>query len=189
MFGTELKDGRNYYYVIWVVLLGAVWLTQNLLDSREGRAIRALKGGVVMAESMGVDTARSKVVIFLVAALFASISGWLYAHLQRFVNPTPFGLHIGIEYLFMAVVGGAAHVWGALIGAGVITVLKQWLQDWLPRLLGASGNFEMIVFGVHDDCRLAACARWSLADSDALRAAARGEARGAARGQFCRRGR
>jgi ABC-type branched-subunit amino acid transport system ATPase component len=101
-----------------------------------------------MAEAMGVDTARSKVVIFLVAALFASFSGWLYAHLQRFVNPTPFSLNIGIEYLFMAVVGGAANVWGAVLGAGVITVLKQWLQDWLPKLLGASGNFEMIVFGV-----------------------------------------
>ena len=148
LFGTELKDGRNFYYVIWAVVLAAVWLTHNLLDSREGRAIRALKGGVVMAESMGVDTARSKIVIFLIAALFACVSGWLYAHLQRFVNPTPFGLHIGIEYLFMAVVGGAAHVWGALLGAGVITVLKQWLQDWLPKLLGASGNFEMIVFGV-----------------------------------------
>jgi len=101
-----------------------------------------------MAEAMGVDTARSKTVIFLVAALFACISGWLYAHLQRFVNPTPFGLYLGIEYLFMAVVGGAAHVWGALIGAGVITVLKQWLQDLLPGLLGASGNFEVIVFGI-----------------------------------------
>ena len=148
LFGIELRDGRKFYYMVWAVVLGAVWLTQNLLNSREGRAIRALKGGVVMAEAMGVDTARSKVVIFLIAALFACVSGWLYAHLQRFVNPTPFGLHIGIEYLFMAVVGGAAHVWGALIGAGVITVLKQWLQDWLPKLLGASGNFEMIVFGV-----------------------------------------
>lgn len=148
LFGFELRDGRNFYYVIWAVVLAAVWLTQNLLDSREGRAIRALKGGVVMAEAMGVDTARSKTVIFLVAALFACVSGWLYAHLQRFVNPTPFGLNLGIEYLFMAVVGGAAHVWGALVGAAVITVLKQWLQDLLPGLLGASGNFEMIVFGV-----------------------------------------
>ena len=148
LFGVELKDGRSYYYMIWAVLLVAVWITQNLLDSREGRAIRALKGGVVMGEGMGVDIARSKTVIFLIAALFACVSGWLYAHLQRFVNPTPFGLHIGIEYLFIAVVGGAANVWGALIGAGVITVLKQWLQDWLPKLLGASGNFEMIVFGL-----------------------------------------
>jgi len=148
IFGVELRESRKFYYVIWAVVLGAVWLTRNLLDSREGRAIRSLKGGVIMAEAMGVDTARSKVMIFLIAALFACVSGWLYAHLQRFVNPTPFGLHIGIEYLFMAVVGGSAHVWGALVGAGVITVLKQWLQDWLPRLLGASGNFEMIVFGL-----------------------------------------
>jgi branched-chain amino acid transport system permease protein len=148
LFGYELKSGRAFYYVIWLMLLAAVWLTQNLLDSREGRAIRALKGGTVMAEAMGVDTARSKMVIFLIAALFAATSGWLYAHLQRFVNPTPFGLPVGIEYLFMAVVGGAANVWGAVLGAGVITILKQWLQDLLPRIFGASGNFEVIVFGV-----------------------------------------
>jgi branched-chain amino acid transport system permease protein len=148
LFGFELRDSRHYYYLIWLVLLAAVWLTQNLLDSREGRAIRALKGGTVMAEAMGVDTARSKTVIFLIAALFACVSGWLYAHLQRFVNPTPFGLHIGIEYLFMAVIGGAAHVWGALVGAGLITILKQWLQDLLPQVFGASGNFEVIVFGL-----------------------------------------
>jgi branched-chain amino acid transport system permease protein len=146
--GFELRDGRHYYYLIWLVLLAAVWLTRNLLDSRAGRAIRALKGGVVMAEAMGVDTARAKIVIFLVAALFAAVSGWLYAHLQRFINPTPFGLHIGIEYLFMAVIGGAAHVWGALVGAAVITVLKQWLQDLLPQLFGATGNFEVIAFGL-----------------------------------------
>ena len=148
LFGYELKSGRAFYYVIWLMLLSAVWLTQNLLDSREGRAIRALKGGTVMAEAMGVDTARSKMVIFLIAALFAAISGWLYAHLQRFVNPTPFGLQGGIEYLFMAVVGGAANLWGAVLGAGLITLLKQWLQNLLPRILGASGNFEVIVFGI-----------------------------------------
>jgi len=146
--GFELRDGRHFYYLIWAVLLAAVWLTSNLLDSRAGRAIRALKGGALMAEAMGIDTGRAKTVIFLIAALFACLSGWLYAHLQRFVNPTPFGLHIGIEYLFMAVIGGAAHVWGALLGAAVITVLKQWLQDLLPQLFGATGNFEVIGFGL-----------------------------------------
>jgi branched-chain amino acid transport system permease protein len=145
--GLELRDSRQYFYLIWLLLLVAMWMTRNLLDSRQGRAIRALKGGNVMAESMGVNTARAKTVIFVIAALFACVSGWLYAHLQRFVNPTPFGLHIGIEYLFMAVIGGAAHVWGAVVGAGLITLLKQWLQDWLPRVFGASGNFEIIVFG------------------------------------------
>lgn len=148
IFGIEMRDGRHFYYLIWAVVLLAVGFTRNLLDSRAGRAIRALKGGAVMAEAMGVDTARAKIIIFVIAALFAALSGWLYAHLQRFVNPTPFGLHIGIEYLFMAVIGGAAHVWGALVGAAVITVLKQWLQDLLPQLLGASGNFEVIAFGL-----------------------------------------
>jgi branched-chain amino acid transport system permease protein len=148
IFGWRLDSGGEFYYLIWLVLLATMVVTGNVLDSREGRAIRALKGGSLMAASMGVDTARSKMVIFLIAALYAGISGWLYAHLQRFVNPTPFGLHIGIEYLFMAVVGGASHVWGALVGASLITVLKQWLQDLLPKVFGQSGNFEVIVFGV-----------------------------------------
>ncbi|HBT96317.1 MAG TPA: hypothetical protein DEB25_01025, partial [Desulfobulbaceae bacterium] len=148
LFGYPLSTGRQFYAIIWLLLLGAVLATQNLLDSREGRAIRALKGGGLMAEAMGVNTARSKIVIFLIAALFASLSGWLYAHLQRFVNPTPFSVPVGIEYLFMTVVGGAAHVWGALVGADLFTVLKQWLQEILPRIFGQSGNFEIIFFGL-----------------------------------------
>ncbi|WP_241068134.1 branched-chain amino acid ABC transporter ATP-binding protein/permease [Achromobacter insuavis] len=147
LFGWPLTQGDEIYYLIWAFLLVAMWSTSNLLDSREGRAIRALKGGRVMAESMGVDTARSRMVIFIIAALQACASGWLYAHMQRFVNPNPFGLQMGIEYLFMTVIGGAGQVWGALVGAGVFTVLKQWLQDWLPKLLGQTGNFEVIVFG------------------------------------------
>ncbi len=148
LFGWDLKSGNEFYYLIWFVVLHAILSVRNLLDSREGRAIRALPGGVVMVEAMGVDTQRTRIVIFLIAALLASISGWLYAHLQRFVNPTPFSLTQGIEYLFMAVVGGIGHVWGAVLGAGLITVLKQWLQDWLPQILGQSGNFEIIVFGI-----------------------------------------
>ena len=148
IFGFDLLDNRHYYYLVWAFVLAALFTTKNLLDSREGRAIRTLKGGMVMAEAMGVDTSRASMVIFVIAALHACAAGWLYAHLQRFVNPTPFGLHIGIEYLFMAVVGGAGQVWGALVGAGVITVLKQWLQDVLPKLFGSAGNYEVIVFGL-----------------------------------------
>lgn len=147
VFGYELRQGEEVFYLIWTFVLLAVITTQNLLDSREGRAIRSLKGGMVMAEAMGVNTARARMVIFVIAALLACASGWLYAHMQRFVNPTPFGLHMGIEYLFMAVVGGAGHVWGALVGAGLITILKQWLQDLLPRIFGGSGNYEVIFFG------------------------------------------
>ena len=148
LLGWEMKADRDFYYLIWFVVMLAILALRNLLDSRQGRAIRALRGGVVMAEAMGVDTQRTKIAIFLIAALLASTSGWLYAHLLRFVNPAPFALSQGIEYLFMIVVGGMGHVWGAVLGAGLITLLKQWLQDWLPQILGQSGNFEVIVFGI-----------------------------------------
>ncbi len=144
----SLASTRVLGLVIWGALLLGLWALHNLLDSREGRAIRALKSGRVMAESMGVDTARQRIKVFVLAALLASMSGWLYAHLQRFVNPTPFNLGLGIEYLFMAVIGGSGHLWGAVLGATVITLMKQQLQDWLPRLLGESGNFEVVVFGL-----------------------------------------
>ena len=146
--GLSLASPRALGIVVWALLLAVLWALHNLLDSREGRALRALKGGRVMAESMGVDTARQRARVFVLAALLAALSGWLYAHLQRFVNPSPFNLNVGIEYLFMAVVGGAGHLWGAVLGATLITLLKEQLQDWLPRLLGTSGNFEVVVFGL-----------------------------------------
>ncbi len=146
--GVSLASPRALGPLIWALLLLALWALHNLLDSREGRAVRALKSGRVMAESMGVDTARYRIKVFVLAALLAALSGWLYAHMQRFVNPTPFNLNIGIEYLFMAVVGGAGHLWGAVLGATLITLVKEQLQDLLPKLLGASGNFEVIVFGL-----------------------------------------
>lgn len=146
--GLTLRSVHELGLLTWTVLLLTLWALHNLLDSREGRAIRSLRTGRVMAESMGVDTARYRIKVFVLAALLASLSGWMYAHLQRFVNPTPFNLNIGIEYLFMAVVGGTGHLWGAVLGAALITLMKQYLQDILPSLLGASGNFEVIVFGL-----------------------------------------
>ena len=148
IFGRSLESGREIFYLIWAFLLVALLTTRNLLDSREGRAIRALKGGRVMAESMGVNTWASRMTVFVLAAVMACASGWLYAHMQRFVNPTPFSLHAGIEYLFMAVVGGASFVWGAVLGSSVITISNQWLRDWLPQIVGQAGNYETIVFGV-----------------------------------------
>jgi branched-chain amino acid transport system permease protein len=101
-----------------------------------------------MAEAMGISTFRYKVVVFLIAAMFASLAGWLLAHFQRTVNPSAFGLKMGIEYLFMAVVGGVGYVWGAIVGAGLVKLLDDYLQVALPALIGTSGSYEVIVFGV-----------------------------------------
>jgi branched-chain amino acid transport system permease protein len=147
IFGWALDTGRSMYYLIWICTLGAMLLTDNVLRSRVGRAMRALKYNGEMAESFGVNGSRMKLLVFVYAAVLAALSGWLYAHLLRFVNPTPFGINMSIEYLFMAVVGGAGYVWGAVLGSAVITILKELLQDILPNILGRSGNFEIIAFG------------------------------------------
>ena len=146
--GIALDSARGIYYLIWAFTLALLLAGANLLDSRSGRAIRALRFRAVMAESFGVDTARLKTIVFLYAALFAALSGWLYAHFLRFVSPSAFAVHAGIDYLFMAVIGGASQVWGAVIGASILTVLKEWLKGVLPTSAGASGNYEIVVFGV-----------------------------------------
>ncbi|HYF89128.1 branched-chain amino acid ABC transporter ATP-binding protein/permease [Azospirillum sp.] len=148
LFGIALDNAETLFYLIWAILLLAVVATLNLLDSRVGRAIRALRGGQRMSESMGVDSFRAKMTAFLVAALYAGLAGWLYAYTQRFVSPAPFSLQAGIDFLFMALIGGVGQVWGAVIGAASVTFAKQWLQDLLPHLLGRTGNFEAIVFGL-----------------------------------------
>ena len=144
----DIGQGRLFFVLTWAILITGAVALLNLLDSRPGRAIRSLKGGSQMAEAMGISTFRYKVTIFLIAALFASVAGWLLAHFQRTVNPSAFGLKMGIEYLFMAVIGGVGYVWGAIVGAGLIKLLDDYLQVALPALIGTSGSYEVIVFGI-----------------------------------------
>ncbi len=147
-FGYPFLTRESLYYPIWLTVLVTMQLIVNLLDSRPGRAIRALRGGILMAESFGIATPRYKMAAFIISALLACIAGWLYAHLLRFVNPTPFHLDAGINYLFMVVIGGASQVWGAVLGAGILTILQNYLQDLLPHLFGQTGNYEAIALGV-----------------------------------------
>jgi len=148
LFGFDFASERSMFCLIALGFALAFWLVRNLLDSRLGRAVRALRAGADLPEAFGAHAFRLKVAVFCTAAGLAGMAGWLYVYMQRFLNPTPFGLQMSIEYLFMAVMGGVGALWGALAGAGVVVVLKQVLQDVLPALLGRSGNFEMAVFGV-----------------------------------------
>jgi len=144
----KMIDPGTIYFAIWAAVLISALLTMNLLDSRIGRAIRALRRGHVAAEAFGVQTPRTKLLVFIYAAVLAGLSGWLYAHFVRAVNPTPFGAQAGIEYLFIAVVGGAGYVWGGVLGAAIVVILKEVLQSYLPLLLHGEGQLETIVFGI-----------------------------------------
>ncbi|SED37545.1 ABC transporter permease subunit [Bradyrhizobium erythrophlei] len=144
----KMLSPDTIYYAIWVAVLLSALLTMNLLDSRTGRAIRALRRGHIAAEAFGVQTPRAKLLVFIYAAVLAGLSGWLYAHFQRAANPTPFGAQAGIEYLFIAVVGGAGYVWGGVLGAGIVVILKEVLQSYLPYIFGGQSQLETIVFGI-----------------------------------------
>jgi ABC-type branched-subunit amino acid transport system ATPase component/ABC-type branched-subunit amino acid transport system permease subunit len=144
----RMIDPGTIYFAIWIAVLLCALLTMNLLDSRTGRAIRALRRGHIAAEAFGVQTPRAKLLVFIYAAVLAGLSGWLYAHLQRAANPTPFGAQAGIEYLFIAVVGGAGYVWGGVLGAAIVVILKEILQSYLPYLFHGEGQLETIVFGI-----------------------------------------
>ena len=133
---------------VGIVLTAATLLCANLLDSRTGRAMRALAQSRVLAESLGIDSASLARSTFVLAALLAGVAGWLFAHVQRYVSPAPFGLSASIEYVFMVVIGGASHLAGAIIGAAVVVLVRDQLTDLLPRLLGSSGNFETVVFSL-----------------------------------------
>jgi len=148
LFGWDIGQGRGFFALTWTIVVLAALAIVHLLDSRAGRAMRSLRNGTLMAEAMGVSTLRYKITIFLIAALLASVSGWLFAHFQRAVNPSPFGLKMGIEYLFMTVVGGVGYVWGAITGALLTKLLEDQLQVLLPQLIGTSGSYEIIVFGI-----------------------------------------
>jgi branched-chain amino acid transport system permease protein len=136
------------YYLIWITLGVCMLLCSNLLRAREGRAIRSLRGGKQMSESLGINTFRIRLVTFVIAALLAAISGWLYAHMSRFVSPAPFDVRASIEYLFMAIAGGQGYIVGAVVGAAAITLAKNYLQDILPAFTQHSEQMEVVVFSV-----------------------------------------
>jgi len=149
LFGAPLNTDVRYYYLVWAFALGVIFLSRNIVDSRVGRALRAIHGSESAAAALGVHTARYKLAVFALSAVYASLAGSLYAHYLLFVNPPPFSFKFSIELLVMVMIGGLAHIWGALFGAAIITLLGESLRATIPLLMGhAAGEYEIIAFGV-----------------------------------------
>ena len=144
----SFADGRNFFYLCAAFLAVSLLALHNLLDSQPGRVIRILPQGLILSTSLGIDAARYRIIIFTIAAVLSALSGWLYAHLQRFVNPTPFGIYASIEYLFMAIIGGISNIWGAVIGAVVISLIKQIIPAISATSSRIPENIDTIVFGL-----------------------------------------
>ena len=147
-FGTELRGDRLYFVLVWGALLLVLLLTSNLMRSRVGRAIQSLRTGSVAAASFGVNVQSLKMLTFLLAAAFAGLAGGLYAFRERYVVPGIASLDSSIDVLIMAVVGGLTSLWGALAGATIFVLLKEQLQQVMPLIVGRTGNYEIIAFGL-----------------------------------------
>ncbi len=139
LFGYAFDTDLSYYYLTAAVLVLVVWASLNLIDSRIGRAMRAIHTSEKAAEVSGIDITGYKRLIFVLSAVYAAIAGVLYAHYLSFVAPSSFGFHFSVTLIVMVVLGGMASVWGAVAGALFLTVL--------PEFLRAFENVETILYG------------------------------------------
>jgi branched-chain amino acid transport system permease protein len=139
LFGWRVNSDLRWYMVTVGVLLVVVWISLNIINSRSGRALRALHGSEVAAEMMGIDTSATKTQVFVLAALIASLAGSLFAYQQAFVSPDSFSFFFSIELVTMVVLGGMASTYGAILGAIILT--------FLPELLVVFEDYEVMIFG------------------------------------------
>ncbi len=139
LFSFPLDSPERLFLLIWPVLGVILLLSANLVDSRLGRSLRALHDSEAAAQSLGVNTSRAKLLIFVWSALYAALAGSLYAHTLNFIAPTSFNFMFSIKLVTMVVVGGMASIWGSLLGAAVLTIL--------PELLTVFHDYEIIIFG------------------------------------------
>jgi len=127
IFGFKFESILANYYLVWAVAIIMLIFLLNIIHSRVGRALSSIHGSEIAAMTMGVNASRYKIQVFVISAAMASVAGSLYAHYVQFINPPVFDLFFSIKLLMMVIIGGMASVWGAIIGAALITFLPEWL--------------------------------------------------------------
>ena len=140
-FGGLVLEGKMYLYLVWTLLLILLIISLNIINSRVGRALRAVHGSELAANAMGVDAAQYKIQVFVLSAVYASMAGSLYAHFVTFISPSSFNLMVSILLLMMVVVGGAEDIWGALLGTMILTLLPEYLRGLEDYEVLAYGGF------------------------------------------------
>lgn len=143
-----IKGDVLNFYLIWAFTIATLALSVNIVNSRVGRAMRAIHDSEVAASACGVDVSRYKVKVFVLSAAFASVAGSLYAHYITFISPDPFGLAFSVAVLVMVIVGGVRNIWGALLGAALMTAMGQQIEktEALKHLNVAVYGLMLILF-------------------------------------------
>lgn len=145
----EIWPATRYYYLVWTMAIIAIILALNIVNSRVGRALRAIHSSDLAAETVGIDTGQFKTAVFALSAMYASLAGSLYAHFQVAVSPATFNFASSLELVVMAAVGGMASIWGAPFGVAMIFVIREFLRARMHLFIeGASGEYEVVAFGL-----------------------------------------
>ncbi|MDJ0622912.1 MAG: branched-chain amino acid ABC transporter permease [Desulfocapsaceae bacterium] len=135
----DFSSRVSNYYIAWILLTLGMVLLINLIDSRVGRALRAIHGAEDAADSMGVDTTAYKLNVFVLSAVFAALAGVFMTHYNGSIGPSEAGVMKSVRYVAIVAVGGMAHLWGALIMGITLNFLS---------LRGVFGTYDDAVFGV-----------------------------------------
>lgn len=140
IFGFEFDTRVKMYYLIWFVAVVLFLLSFRIVNSRFGRALRALGAHQAAAGALGVDVVRCRMVVFVLSAGYAALAGSLYAHFLNYVNGTFFDLSVMIQLMAILVVGGIGTLWGPLVGAVALV--------WVSQNLGGYAEYSQLIFGL-----------------------------------------
>jgi len=140
VFGFEFTEGWQWYLLASVLLLVLLWVMENLIDSPFGRILRSLHDSEKASSSVGVDVARYKSRVFVLSVVIATLAGSLYAFFSGFISPQEAGFGRSIELVVMVVLGGMGRLYGAVIGAVILTLL--------PQLLASFEEYQTLIYGL-----------------------------------------
>jgi len=140
IFGIELDNDYKYYVFVWAIVALIIFLSLNIINSRIGRALKAIHKEPTTASTLGINTSRVKLYIFTLGAGYAGIAGFLYAHYITFLSPGSFSLGFSVLLVTMVAVGGMENIWGAIIGTTVLTILPEYLRFF--------HDFDILIYGV-----------------------------------------
>ena len=146
---TPLKSDLVYYYLVWTVVLVGLAVALRIVNSRFGRALKAIRASEPAAESLGVPIASYKLQALVTSAVYASVAGSLYAHYMIFVSPSAFDFGVSVRLVLMAAVGGLASIWGAPFGAAAVVLLALALRELVPLLIkNGAGEQQLVAYGI-----------------------------------------
>ncbi|MGH3659732.1 MAG: branched-chain amino acid ABC transporter permease, partial [Micromonosporaceae bacterium] len=147
--GRTYDSPSEFFWLLTPVVVIALLVARNIVESRIGRALSAVNDSEVAAETLGVDTFRLRLSVFVLSAGYAGLAGVFFAHWLAVVNPNAANFPLSVKFLLMSVLGGLGTVWGAVVGGFAVEFLDEAMRDLVPSLVpGAVGEVQLIAFGV-----------------------------------------